>query len=218
MLLSAVQWRESAVYIHISPPSWTSLSGPLWVTTEHGAELPAPYDRFPLAICSTHSSACMSVLISQWVPPSSSLPGPQLHSPRVILAVPSPTSPRPDLSSSLLPSSVKNGLLKKKKKKNGSILPEEQAPGKRLGSSWGWRKEKANDWERTWAQTKRKSRGLGKAIPYHYFSLRVQEPSFPRPAQRRDMERAAGMEEKCNWFLLLPSFPLGYSTFLSGTS
>ena len=59
----------------------------------------------------------MSVLISQWVPPSSSLPGPQLHSPRVILAVPSPTSPRPDLSSSLLPASVKNGLLKKKKKR-----------------------------------------------------------------------------------------------------
>ena len=208
MLLSAVQWRESAVSIHISPPSWTSLSGPLWVTTEHGAELPAPYDRFPLAICSTYGSACMSVLISQWAPPSLSLPGPQLHSPRVILAAPSPTSPGPDLSSSLLPSSGKNG----------SLLPEEQAPGKRLGCSWGWRKEKANDWERGWAQTEQKSRGLGKVIPYHYFSLRVQEPSLPRPARRRDMERAAGMEEKCNWFLPLPSFPLGYSTFVSGTS
>ena len=43
-------------------------------------------------------------------------------------------------------------------------------------------------------ERRQKSRGLGKAIPYHYFSLRVREPSFPLPcpAQGRVKSRRNG--------------------------
>ena len=110
----------------LRPPSQGAPPNPpLWVITEHGAELPVLFSRFPLAICCTHGSLYMSVLIAQCVPPSPSLPGAHVHSLQTILAAPSPPSPGPDLSSSLLPSSGTNG----------SLLPEEQAPGKRLGSS-----------------------------------------------------------------------------------
>ena len=74
VLVSAVQQSESAICIHISPPSWTSLPPhtppipPTQVKTEHGAELPALYSRLPLAICFTHGSVYMSIPIPQFIP------------------------------------------------------------------------------------------------------------------------------------------------------
>ena len=60
--------KESAVCIHISPPSW--ISGPLTsippleVITEHWTELAVLYNSFPLAIYATHGSVYMSTLLS----------------------------------------------------------------------------------------------------------------------------------------------------------
>ena len=58
MLVSAKKQSESALCIHISPPSWVSAPipppiPPFWVITEHWAELPALYSSFPLALYST---------------------------------------------------------------------------------------------------------------------------------------------------------------------
>ena len=85
MLVSAVQWSESAICIHISPPSWTSpphthpgLIPPIQVIKEHRAELPVLYSRFPLAIYFTHGSVFMSNLIFQFIPSSPS-PAPCPH-------------------------------------------------------------------------------------------------------------------------------------------
>ena len=55
---------------HPSPPSGPSRS----VVTEHRAELPVLYRMFPLAIYFMHDSVYMSILISQFVPPSPSPP------------------------------------------------------------------------------------------------------------------------------------------------
>ena len=49
-------------------PSYPSRS------SERGAELPVFYSMFPLAIYFTHGSVYMSILISQFVPPSPSPP------------------------------------------------------------------------------------------------------------------------------------------------
>ena len=64
MLVSAAQWSESAVCIHISPPSWACLPPPipsLQVITEPRAEPPMLYSRFPLAIYFTHGSVYMGL-------------------------------------------------------------------------------------------------------------------------------------------------------------
>ena len=42
----------------------------LWVVTEHRTGLPVLYGSFPLAVCFTHGRVFMSILISQFVPPS----------------------------------------------------------------------------------------------------------------------------------------------------
>ena len=81
VLVSAVQWSESAICIDIFPPSWTSFllhspSHPSRSSKKHWAELPVLYSRFPLAIYFTHGSVYMSILISQFLPPSSSHPAP----------------------------------------------------------------------------------------------------------------------------------------------
>ena len=66
------------LYIYVHPLFLTSLPPPpipsIQVTTEHGAELLAEYNNFPLAICFTRGSVRMSMPISQFIPP--------LHSPR----------------------------------------------------------------------------------------------------------------------------------------
>ena len=61
------------IYIYplpLGPPS--PHIPPIQVITEHQAELPVLYSRFPLTICFTHGSVYMSILISQFVTPSSS--------------------------------------------------------------------------------------------------------------------------------------------------
>ena len=68
--------------IHISPTSWTRL--PPYLPThrsgsEHWAELPVLYLTFPLATYFTHGNIYISILISQFVPPSPS-PSPLLMS------------------------------------------------------------------------------------------------------------------------------------------
>ena len=57
----------------LEPPSRT-LVPPLWVITEHRAELPVLYSSFPLAICFTHGDVYinMSTLLCQAIPPSPS--------------------------------------------------------------------------------------------------------------------------------------------------
>ena len=56
MFISAVQHRESAIYIYTSPPSEASLP-PLQVITEHWVERPMWYSSFRLAGYFTHGSA-----------------------------------------------------------------------------------------------------------------------------------------------------------------
>ena len=59
-------------YMYTYIPSLLSLPyiPPIWVITEHRAELPALCSRFPLAICFIHGSAYTSIPISQLIPTS----------------------------------------------------------------------------------------------------------------------------------------------------
>ena len=72
VLVSAIQHGESAVSIHISTPSWTSLPShptpPLVVITDHWSELPVLHSNFPLAVLH------MVVYMFQWYSLSSSHP------------------------------------------------------------------------------------------------------------------------------------------------
>ena len=77
MLVSAIQQRESAVSIHISPPSSASLLSPpciplLKVLTKHWAALPVLCSSFSIAIYFTHGTLYMSIPLS--VCPSHSFP------------------------------------------------------------------------------------------------------------------------------------------------
>ena len=79
LLVSAVQQCESAICIHILPPSWSSLPptphiSPFYVITEHWVELLVLHSSFPLAIYCTHDNVYMSMLFSQFLPPSPPLP------------------------------------------------------------------------------------------------------------------------------------------------
>ena len=58
-----------------TPSSWAPFYPhlpPLWVITEHRAELPVLCSSFPLATCFTHGSVYMLILPTQFVPPSPS--------------------------------------------------------------------------------------------------------------------------------------------------
>ena len=64
----AVRWSESAICIHIAPPSWTSFQRPSPHPSLGGhhralswAELLVPHSRFPLAIYFTRGSVYMSI-------------------------------------------------------------------------------------------------------------------------------------------------------------
>ena len=64
VLVSAIQQDESAIIIHISPPSWASLPLPTashlpQVITECQAGLPILYNNFSPAIHFTHDSVSM---------------------------------------------------------------------------------------------------------------------------------------------------------------
>ena len=73
ILAFAVHWSESAICIHMPPSSWTSphLPSPLG---HHRALSWAPcaIQQLPLAIHLTRDSVCMLMLLSQFVPSSSS--------------------------------------------------------------------------------------------------------------------------------------------------
>ena len=78
MLVSGLHQHESAIGIHVYPPSWTFLppSPPpppptptnpiplLQVVTEHWVELPVTYGKFPLALCFTFGDVYISMLLS----------------------------------------------------------------------------------------------------------------------------------------------------------
>ena len=55
----------------LEPPTSHAIP-PLDVVKEHGVELPVSYSKFPLAICFAYSNVYVSVLLSQFVPPSPS--------------------------------------------------------------------------------------------------------------------------------------------------
>ena len=54
----------------MSPPSWTSHPSRLSQSTWF--ELPASYNKFPLAVCFTYGNVYVSTLLSQFIPPSPS--------------------------------------------------------------------------------------------------------------------------------------------------
>ena len=68
MLVSAVKWSESAICVHISPPSWPSFPAPSQLSASPQST-PLLSCRFPLAIYFTCNSVYMSTLISQFTPP-----------------------------------------------------------------------------------------------------------------------------------------------------
>ena len=79
VLVSATQQHASATGTRASPPSRASLPPPapsrpsrlpLPAVAECWGELPTSHGRFPLAGCLTHGSAHVSMLLSQFVPPS----------------------------------------------------------------------------------------------------------------------------------------------------
>ena len=77
-MASAIHQHESAIDIHISPPSWTFLPPP---SPSHPARLsqstsfrsPASYSKLSLAIYFTYGNVYVSMLLSQFIPPFSSL-------------------------------------------------------------------------------------------------------------------------------------------------
>ena len=89
MLLSAVQ-HESAIRIHISPPSWPSPnSSHPTALGHHGAPSWAPCTVRQLAAsCLTHGSVYMSMLLSQSVPPSPSHPSVHMFILYVCISIP----------------------------------------------------------------------------------------------------------------------------------
>ena len=68
----AIQQHESAISIHMSPPSLTSLPTPTPGCHRAWAESPVLHSNFPLAICFTYGNAYVSRLLSQLVLPSPS--------------------------------------------------------------------------------------------------------------------------------------------------
>ena len=78
VFVSTVQWRKSAMCIHISPPSWGSpFLPPLSVTTEHGAEFSVMGSSFQLAVLQMVVCMCRGYSPSS---PSPTLPCPHMHS------------------------------------------------------------------------------------------------------------------------------------------
>ena len=74
VLVSALQQSESAICIHISPyllplasPSHLPIP-PLYVVTQHQADLPVLCGCFPLAIYFTFGSVYLSMPVSHFVP------------------------------------------------------------------------------------------------------------------------------------------------------
>ena len=93
VLVSAVQWSESAIRIPISPSSWTSLPPfPLHLGHHRGPSwAPCAIQQVPTTYLFTHGSVFMSNLISQFTPPSPSPPCPHVRS-QYLCLYPCPTN------------------------------------------------------------------------------------------------------------------------------
>ena len=65
-------------YAYVPPSIWASLPTHIPPFTEHQAGLPVLHSSFPLAICFTHDTMYMSMLLFQFVLPSSYLLSPSL--------------------------------------------------------------------------------------------------------------------------------------------
>ena len=73
LLYSEVNEPYANLYpLLLGPPSYLTPIPPLCVITEHRAKLPVLSSSFPLAIYFTHGSVYMSVLLSWFIPSSSS--------------------------------------------------------------------------------------------------------------------------------------------------
>ena len=79
VMTSAIYQQESAIGIHVSPPSWTPFPPPspphlsrLSQITSFG--FPPSHIELPLAIYFTYGNIYVSMLFSQIIPPSPSLP------------------------------------------------------------------------------------------------------------------------------------------------
>ena len=79
--VSAIQQCESAISIHMSPPSWASHPSRLSLTELSSLVL---YSNFPLAIYFTNGNVYVLMLLSQFIhsllPPSDSVPALQIAS------------------------------------------------------------------------------------------------------------------------------------------
>ena len=80
-LISAIHQCELAMGVLVSPPSWTFLPPPTFLTplvvTKPWFEIPESYRKFPLAISFTYDSVYASKLLSPFLSPSLSSPQPR---------------------------------------------------------------------------------------------------------------------------------------------
>ena len=77
ILISVTYQHESAIGIHMSPPSWISLPNPTpldpsKLSQNTGFELPVLYSKRPLAVCFTYDNVYVSVTL--WILLSLSFP------------------------------------------------------------------------------------------------------------------------------------------------
>ena len=69
--LTCINMNQSQVYICFFPIKAPSQPiPPLYVVTEHQVEFPMVISNFPLAICFTNGNVYISLLLSQFIPPS----------------------------------------------------------------------------------------------------------------------------------------------------
>ena len=72
VLASAVHQHESAMGIRVSPPRASLPRIPSLLSHSTAFELSASYSEFPLALYFTYDNVYISVLLSQFIPPSAS--------------------------------------------------------------------------------------------------------------------------------------------------
>ena len=79
-----VTWICLIIYTYppLLEPAFMPLVPLLWVITKHRARLLALFSNFPLSVCFTHGVVYLSVILSQFIPPSPfpTVRFPQVHS------------------------------------------------------------------------------------------------------------------------------------------
>ena len=85
VLASAICQHESAIGIHMTPPSWMSLtpptpSHPTGLSQSTGFELPESYNKFLLVIYFAYSNLYVSMLLSLFILPLLTPQCPQVYS------------------------------------------------------------------------------------------------------------------------------------------